>query len=311
MFPGKLRTRRAKGVRVNVSGIYRVAALGVALAGVVFLVGCGAEEPVPYELEVSFSPENPVPGYATRVSVQVTDLQGNNVEGATEVTFAADGGEPHTLIESAEAGQYVLEGWVIALGGDIAWRADVLADKGRANLTGELTATCAGTGITGAVCCLDSDCQPGFVCGYGSCQVVPGPADTGCYDDAECASGVCAQCTPTAGGCPEGFACAIQESTGAPVCMTDGVDASQAVTLGGVCAAGPSCEDYRVNGTETDLDCGGDTCAACADGMACVAHTDCEAGYCWQGVCGMPTTALGGAGGGTWKTLTTGRDLKT
>lgn len=294
------------GVRVNVRFVSLNVVLVALLACAVF-AACESEEPVPYELEVSFSPQQPVPGYATRVLVQVLDLQGENVEGADEVTFTPDGGEALTLTETTEPGQYAYEGWVIGVAGETTWRADVLAAKGRASTEGELSSTCLDTGITGSPCCVDTDCQTGFICGYGACRVIPAAADNGCYADDQCASGICFQCTPEAGGCPDGFACELAETSGVPVC----VRADPAVTLGGICASGPACDDYRKNGKETDLDCGGGTCAACADGMECFAHTDCEAGYCHQGICGMPATALGGEGDVTWTTLTTGGDLMT
>ena len=53
------------------------------------------------------------------------------------------------------------------------------------------------------------------------------------------------------------------------------------------------CSDGKQNGDETDVDCGGDTCAGCADGLACLSHADCADGYCSDGLCGLPVTALG------------------
>jgi hypothetical protein len=46
------------------------------------------------------------------------------------------------------------------------------------------------------------------------------------------------------------------------------------------------CDDNITNGNETDVDCGG-ACPGCFDGAKCAANTDCQSGFCSNGVCAI------------------------
>lgn len=47
----------------------------------------------------------------------------------------------------------------------------------------------------------------------------------------------------------------------------------------------PTCVDGRFGEGETDTDCGGAACQPCGKGQICKAASDCESGYCVDGVC--------------------------
>jgi plastocyanin len=122
-----------------------------------------------------------------------------------------------------------------------------------------------------------------------------------CLDDADCASGVCAQgaCVPaqcndhvknggetdvdcggpSCNGCLAGEACLVP------------ADCFSGVCTGAVCQPA-TCTDSVKNGDETGVDCGG-ACARCAIGGPCLFGGDCQSGICTAGICTAPPSVNG------------------
>ena len=50
-----------------------------------------------------------------------------------------------------------------------------------------------------------------------------------------------------------------------------------------------TCRDGLMNANEIDVDCGPSCSASCSSGRACASNTECETGFCNQGVCSAPS----------------------
>ena len=122
----------------------------------------------------------------------------------------------------------------------------------------------------------------------------------GCIEDADCASGVCHDCTclqPTCtdgrhngtetgldcgGGCAscaDGQPCATAEDCASGVCAEERCEA-------------PTCGDRALNGDESDTDCGG-SCPPCALQAPCRSGADCASRSCADERCAAATCADG------------------
>lgn len=158
--------------------------------------------------------------------------------------------------------------------------------------------TCAdGTCIDTPITCSPPDndpCHIGVCAANGTCGFADAPAGTPCAvanGIGTCQAGVC-----QVSACNAGFANCDNNSTNG--CETNtAIDPNNCGGCGHACPGGepcvngvcqPTCADGIKNGTETDVDCGGGTCPACANGKTCNVDSDCQSGFCNNGVCAPP-----------------------
>ncbi len=92
-----------------------------------------------------------------------------------------------------------------------------------------------------------------------------------------------------------GSACSINWSCGEwGSCLPNGTQVRTCVDLGtcrmgnrteyGNCSYIPTCSDNILNQDESDTDCGG-SCPPCGEDKACRTDSDCQSGFCDQGIC--------------------------
>jgi hypothetical protein len=139
---------------------------------------------------------------------------------------------------------------------------------------------------SGTVCITDScvngnvvqTFKPGVTCGMslGQPELCDAQGQCGCHTNMDCTL----PSTCGGGGVPLVCGCAPK------TCATLGKTCGGPFSDG--CYKMLGCDDLIKDGTETDVDCGGNptTCATrCANGKKCLAGSDCQSGFCDDGVC--------------------------
>ena len=132
----------------------------------------------------------------------------------------------------------------------------------------------------GLPCNVGSDCVTGACNAQGTC------APPSCNDSVRNGLETGVDC----GGnclrpCDTGAGCVVAQDCASQVCEADGCPPGV-----GPCCQAPACDDQRRNGSESGVDCGNQACGACPLGGGCFLGTQCQSGFCQQGVCADPGT---------------------
>ena len=176
------------------------------------------------------------------------------------------------------------------------------------------------SGLCGASCSSESDCQSGFYCDASSACVAKLAQGAACSAASQCATGACADgycCDAACAGACDACAAALKQTgaangtcgptkagaSGAPVCSGSvvcngasaacpaGCTADAGCPTGSYCTSGGTCATQRVQGAACNLtsDCKtSGTCAECATGS-------CIDGVCCDTACGGACEACTGA----------------